>query len=599
MLRKFFLNALSSFMGAWIALVLFGVVTAMVIFGLIAKLGMNGSSQQQVSKDSVLTINLQGEVDEISMPAEFDYTGLLSGNIEKKQSLTELISAIGNAAENKNIRAIYLKCNSLVASPATMNAIRNALLDFKESGKKIIAYGDMLAMGDYYIASVADQLYLNPGGNVGLKGLGGMTPFFKGFFDKIGVQFQVVKVGTYKSAVEPYIHEEMSGPARAQLDTLYGNMWNIILDGIVQQRKGVTPEKINNLINEDFLFLRPAKFALDQGLVDGLYYERSMDSVIAATIDKKVDNLNFVDPSMLVEQELLLTGVNQKSQIAVLYAMGEIMDGGGENTINYEKYVPLIVELADKENIKGMVLRVNSPGGSVFGSEQIGEALDYFQSKGKPLAVSMGDYAASGGYWISCHANRIFADPLTVTGSIGIFGLIPNIEGLIKKLGLNAEFVSTNPEAVFPSLFKPLNAHQLEGMQVMVEHGYDQFVARVSTGRKLSEAKVRRIGEGRVWDAVTALKIGLVDELGGVQDAIDWVAQDLNLENYGVSRYPRYDSKVWDLLPDLMNMEARENIVKAIGNDVSPLLINRVIRVLDRKPVQALMPEIKIGFYNK
>ena len=595
MLRKFFLNALSSFIGAWVALGLFGAVVVIVIVGMIAQLGMSQNNQNQVKKDSVLTINLQGEIDEINMPMDFDYTSLISGNMEKKQSLTELVMAIGEAASNKNIKAIYLKCNSVVAAPATLNALRNALLTFKESEKKILAYGDMLTMGDYYVASVADELYLNPGGNVGLKGIGGITPFFKGLFDKIGIEFQVVKVGTYKSAVEPYINEHMSVPARAQLDTLYGNMWGVILDGIVQQRKNLTPGKIDSLINDDFIFLRKAQFALDEGLVDGIYYERSVDSLIAAAIDKKKDNLNFVSPSLLVSQEELVAGMNSKNKIAVVYATGEILDGGGENTINYEKYAPLIVNLAEDDNVKGMVLRVNSPGGSVFGSQQIGEALDYFQSCGKPLAVSMGDYAASGGYWISCGANRIFADHLTITGSIGIFGLIPNVEGLVHKLGLNFEMVSTNPQAMFPSLFKAMDERQKAGMQRMVEEGYDQFVARVAKGRKMSEAKVRRIGEGRVWDAVTAMRIGLVDQLGSLQEAIEWVAQDLEMDNYGVSRYPQYEPKVWDFLPDVINMQNHFNLYKAIGTDLNPMQVKKVLTVLQRKPVQALMPEMIIN----
>ena len=595
MLKKFFLNALSSFIGAWIAIVLFGIVCVIVAVGLVARLGSSAVSQTQVSKDSILTINLQGELEEISMPMDIDYTSLLSGVNIKKQSLTELTTAIEAAAENKNIKAIYLKCNSVVASPATLNAIRNSLLDFKESGKKIIAYGDMLAMGDYYIATVADELYMNPGGNVGIKGLGGITPFFKGLFDKIGVEFQVVKVGTYKSAVEPYISEHMSQPARAQLDTLYGTMWNIITEGISQERKGLTQSDIDSLINDDFIFLRNGKAALQAGLIDGVCYERCMDSIIAASIDKKKDKLNFVNPGLLVSQEELINGLNSKNQIAVLYACGEIVDGGGESSINFEKYVPLIVSLAENDNIKGMVMRVNSPGGSAFGSEQIGEALDYFQSKGKPLAVSMGDYAASGGYWISAGANRIFADPLTITGSIGIFGLIPNIEGLTKKLGLSFELVSTNPEANFPDLFSPLNPKQLAGMQEMVEEGYNQFVGRVAKGRKMPESKVRRIGEGRVWDAVTAMKIGLVDELGGLQDAIDWVAQDLNIENYGVSRYPRYETSVWDFLPDILEMQSQEKLINAISSEISPLSYKRVVKTLQQKPIQAKMPEMQVS----
>ena len=595
MLKRFFLNALSSFIGAWIAIVLFGVACVIFAVGLIAKLGASQMNQAQVTKDSILTIELQGEIDEISMPMDIDYTSLFSGINLRKQSLTELTTAIEAAADNKNIRAIYLKCNSIVASPATLNAIRNSLLNYKESGKKIIAYGDMLAMGDYYIATVADELYMNPAGNVGLKGLGGMTPFFKGLFDKVGVQFQVVKVGTYKSAVEPFISEHMSEPARAQLDTLYGNMWNIITEGITNQRKGLTQGKIDSLVNDDFIFLRSGEYALNAGLIDGVYYERSMDSIIASSIGKKKDNLNFVGPALLVSQEELINGLNSKKQIAVVYASGEIEDGGGENTINYEKYVPLIVSLAENDNIKGMVLRVNSPGGSAFGSEQIGEALDYFQSKGKPLAVSMGDYAASGGYWISSGANRIFADPLTITGSIGIFGLIPNVEHLMEKIGVNMELVSTNPEASFPEFFTPLNSKQLAGMQVMVEEGYDKFVSRVAQGRRMSESKVRRIGEGRVWDAVTAMRIGLVDELGSLQDAIDWVAETTGLENYGVSRYPRFSNSVWNFLPEIMAMQQKERIRLALGSELSPIIFGRILKTLKRKPVQALMPEMVVN----
>lgn len=595
MLRKFFLNALSAFLGAWVAIVILGGVSVMVIFGVLSQLGASKTKTVQVTKDSVLTIQLQGEIDEIERPVDIDYTSFLSGGIDKKQSLTEILSAISAAAENKNIKAIYLNCNSIAASPATLNAIRNALITFKESGKKIIAYGSMLAMGDYYISTVADELYMNPDGNVTLKGLGSYTPFYKGLFDKLGIEFQVVKVGTYKSAVEPYIMEHMSEPAKAQLDTLFGNMWSFITEGIASQRKGLTQSKIDSLINNDFIFLRPGDFALKAGLVDGLYYERSVDSVIASAIDRKKDDLNFISPSVLVSQEELISGGGSKKQIAVVYAVGEIMDGGGENTINYERFVPLIVKLADDDKVKGMVLRVNSPGGSVFGSQQIGEALDYFQSKGKPLAVSMGDYAASGGYWISACANRIFADPLTVTGSIGIFGLIPNIEGLMNKVGVNMQLVSTNPDASFPAVFKPLNSKQLEGMQEMVEDGYNQFVNRVAGGRKMSETKVRRIGEGRVWDAVTALKIGLVDELGGLQEAIDWVADTLKIDNYSVNRYPRYEISFWDFLPDLMQMQMDEAKRINMGSEISPLLFKRVLKELNQYPVQARMREINVS----
>ncbi|MCH5233373.1 MAG: signal peptide peptidase SppA [Muribaculaceae bacterium] len=596
MLKRFFLNALSSFLGAWIALVLFGVVAVLVILGMVTRLGMSQNDNQNVSKNSVMVINLSGEITEHEIPVELDYNSLLLGNIVKNQTLSELVAAIGAASKNSNIDAIYLKCGVLVASPATLNALRNALITFKESGKKIIAYGDVMTMGDYYIASVADDICLNPGGKILLQGLGGFSLFYKGLLDKLGIEVQMVKVGTFKSAVEPYVNTEMSAPARAQLDTLYGNMWDFILEGISQNRETLTPTKIDSLVGKDFIFIRNAEKDLRSGLIDHLYYERSMDSVIASAIGKDKDDINFVAPSLLVGQEDFAIGQKSTNQIAVLYACGEILDGGGATTINYERYVPIITGLADDNNVKGMVLRVNSPGGSVFGSEQIGEALDYFQSKGKPLAVSMGDYAASGGYWISCCANKIFADPLTVTGSIGIFGLIPNIEGLMKKIGLHAEIVSTNPDALFPTLVKPMNPAQLQAMQEMVEEGYDMFVSRVAKGRNLSKDEVRRIGEGRVWDARTAMKIGLVDSLGSLQDAIEWIAKDLEIANYGVTYYPKLDNSIWSLLPELLEMKQHFSLPAELTKEISLGSWIKITNLLNQYPLQARMPEINVGF---
>ncbi len=258
--------------------------------------------------------------------------------------------------------------------------------------------------------------------------------------------------------------------------------------------------------------------------------------------------------------------------------------------------MPQIVELADDDNVKGMVLRVNSPGGSVFGSDQIGDALDYFQSKGKTLAVSMGDYAASGGYWISCCANRIFADQLTITGSIGVFGLIPNFKGLTDKIGVTAETVTTNPRAAFPSTFAPMTEEQKAAMQQMVEDTYDQFVARVARGRKMSPEKVRQIGEGRVWDAQKAREIGLIDQFGSLDEAIEWVANQEKIgENYNVALYPQLEPSVWDMLPDLAEMQrgAYDALVKG---ELSEAAVKYVQKILSREPVQARMPEIVTEF---
>lgn len=595
MLKRFFLNTLSSFLGTWIALVVFGAAATILVIGVATKIGASKSQTQEVSKGSILTISLSGQIEENEIPADLDYLSLIQGNVEKKQTLALLRSAIEAAAQNKNVDAIYLKCGACSAAPATFNALRNSLAEFKKSGKKIIAYGQVFTTGTYYVATIADEVYMNPAGHIGLQGLGGVSLFYKGLFDKLGIEFQVAKVGTYKSAVEPYILPSMSHPARAQLDTLYGSMWGIIKDGISEERSGVTPSLLDSLVSQDFLFLKEGKTALKYDLVDKLYYERSVDSVIAATLNKNKDKLNFIAPSLLVSQEDIFMGSNSKKNIAVIYATGEIMDGGGASTINYEKFVPLITELAENDNVKGMVLRVNSPGGSAFGSEQIGEALDYFQSKGKPLAVSMGDYAASGGYWISAKADRIFANPLTITGSIGIFGLIPNGEKLLNKLGLHAELVATNPEAKFPNLYFALTERQLEGMQKMVEEGYNKFVDRVASGRHMTESRVREIGEGRVWDAKKALEIGLVDSLGNINDAVTWVADKASLgSSYGISYYPKYESSIWDFLPDMMNMKMRAMLSGLTEDNLPEELYYKVIKVLNQHPIQARMPEFDL-----
>lgn len=281
----------------------------------------------------------------------------------------------------------------------------------------------------------------------------------------------------------------------------------------------------------------------------------------------------------------------------MVYACGEIVDGGGTGTINFKKLVPEIVKLAEDENVKGMVLRVNSPGGAVFGSEQIGEALDYFQSKGKVLAVSMGDYAASGGYWISCGADRIFASPLTITGSIGIFGLIPNVAGLAEKLGVHPQTVSTNPGADFPSTFSPMNEVQLDAMQKYIESGYDKFISRVAKGRKMKEARVRQIGEGRVWNASKAIEIGLVDAFGSLKDAADWVAEKSDLgESYDIAVYPSIESGIWDLFPEMKNMKFADSIRKSIEGDFSDIALKFATSVLMQKPAQARMPYLSVGF---
>lgn len=598
MLKKFFLNLLSSFVGAWIALVLFSVVAVMVVVGIAVRLGGNDDdgNPAKVTSGSVLVLDLSGPIIETPEPMEFDLMSLAYGNMPKEaMALNVLVDGIREGKESSDIKAMYIKCGHPEASPATLNALRLSIADFKKSGKKVYAYADAMTMGDYFVASQADSLFLNPGGMIEISGLGGTSLFYKDFLDKIGVKMTLVKVGTFKSAAEPYISNQMSDPARAQLDTLYGNMWSYIGDAVAEGRKSLNKGSLNKAADE-FITFQTSSQVLEQGFVDRLVYERQMDGIIGRLVGKEADDVKYYSPDVLASNSNWGSEYNAKQKVAVLYATGEITEHS-KMGIDCYRLVPIITELADDDKVKALVLRVNSPGGSVFGSEQIGEALDYFKSRGKPFIVSMGDYAASGGYWISCTADRIFADPLTVTGSIGIFGLFPSAEGLVKKLGITPQTVSTNPGKTI-SLFQDPTQQQLEVLQNYIDDGYSRFVKRVASGRKLKEAYVRQIAEGRVYDAPQALKLKLVDKLGSLDDAVAYAAEVAGLKDnkYGVVLYPKYKPDVWDLLRAQGFDQLNQEISKISGDLPESILVNEAVRILRRQPFQARMTPLFIRF---
>lgn len=590
MLKKFFLNFLSSFVGAWVALGLFCLTAVIVVLALIGKLGMSQASAESLSRHSVMVIELNGNIIERESPADVDYIQLVQGNMESPMTLTELTASIREAAANKDIDMIYLKCGMLNAGEATLRSLREELADFKKSGKPVYAYGDSYLLSDYYVASVADSLFVNPAGTVAIQGINGGTLYFKDLLDKLGINVQIVKVGTFKSAVEPYTQNEMSDPARAQLDTLYGNIWNVMTQEICQSRQ-IKPATLNSIINNDYPQLQDGVFAVSKKLADKAVYERTMDSRIASAIGVDEEDLNYVSHNTVANSATSLS-IGKKKRVAVLYATGEIMEGT-KTGINCEVLVPLITDLADDDDIMGMVLRVNSPGGSVFGSEQIAEALGYFQSQGKPLAVSMGDYAASGGYWISCCADKIFADPLTITGSIGIFGMIPDASQLAEKVGVHPQFISTNPSADFPSLLRPMTETQHAAMQSMIEKGYDKFITRVAKGRKMDKQKVEQIAEGRVWDGKTALGLGLVDELGSLESACDWVKSQVNKNDktdLSLEYFPETQPSFWDMVRISTQSEAKITLIKEVMKSVPEAQYAiEVANILRRRSVQARM----------
>lgn len=596
MLKKFFLNLLSSFVGAWLALVLFCVVAVIVVVGVIARFGDDGDAMSvKVTSDSVLVLDLEGTIIETPEAGQIDFLSLAMGDKETPTALNVLVDGIREAGLSKDIKAMYIKCGHPAASPATLNAIRQAVADFRKTGKKVYAYADLMTMGDYFVASQADSLFLNPGGMVEISGLGGTSLFYKDFLDKIGVKMTLVKVGTFKSAAEPYIANEMSAPARAQLDTLYGNMWGYIGREVAKGRKNLDDGALNKAADEFIMFKTP-KEILEQGYVDRLVYERQMDDIIGRLVGKDGEDVRYYTPESLSENSDWGKGYHHKSQVAVLYATGEIAEYS-RTGIDCYKLVPQITALADDDNVKALVLRVNSPGGSVFGSEQIGEALDYFKSKGKPFVVSMGDYAASGGYWISCTADRIIADPLTITGSIGIFGLFPSAEGLAKKLGITPQTVSTNPGKTI-SIFKDPTAEQLGVLQAYIDNGYDRFVKRVAKGRKMKESRVRQIAEGRVYDGGQALSLKLVDQIGSLDDAVKAAVTlaGLKEDKYKVSIYPKYKPDVWDILKAQGLDQLNQSISKISGDNPESMLIRETARLLRSNPLQARMNPLYVRF---
>ncbi|MBR4886787.1 MAG: signal peptide peptidase SppA [Muribaculaceae bacterium] len=593
-MKKFFLSVLSSFTGTWLALCLFGIVAVIVSIAMLINIGSSNFSSGIVSTsdNSLLVLDLQGEIIEYTNDQAPDVMTVLNGDFKQPKSLKDLINGIKCGADDDNVKAMYIDCGVVSAAPATLNSLREAIVDFKSKGKKVYAYGETMTQGAYYVATAADSLFMNPHGTLQLSGLGGHTPYFKKLLDKFGIEFQVVKVGTYKSAVEPYILEHMSEPARAQLDTLYNAMWSKIKGEIAASRK-IHSHEIDSLINNEFILCRKLNVALDNGLVDGLLYRHEMDSRLAEMMGvEKADNIEKVDPTNLASGNI--SKANQP-HIAVVYACGGIDDGDASGIVSTD-LVPLIFDLKDNENVEGLILRVNSPGGSAYGSEQIWEALEQFKKTDKPFIVSMGDYAASGGYYISCGADSIFADPLTVTGSIGIFGLIPNgHELLTDKLGVNFELVATNPQAMFPNLINPLTTEQYNAMQRMVEDGYDLFTQRVADGRGLSQDYVKQIGEGRVWSAEKALEIGLVDRIGTLDAAIKYMAQKLSYgDTPNVVAYPDAKDSFWTYMAMLENGNAAQLAQKLGLRSQEEAMLMQLRWLIQRPMIQARMADMVI-----
>ena len=530
--------------------------------------------------NTVYRIDLDGVLVE-QAPIDNPWASLLSDmpgyNSQSTVGLDDLLSNIRLAKNNDKVLGIYLRGGSLQMAPASAKALRDALIDFKESGKFVIAYAADYGQTNYYVASVADKIFLNPVGSVAWDGLSAQKMYYTRLLEKIGVEMQILKVGTFKSAVEPYFRTSMSDADREQTRQYINGIWNEMTAAVAASRH-LTPAQLNAYADE-CMSLQPEHKYVDYGMVDTLLYIQDMDSVLRTYAGTK-DYKTLSTSRMATVKR---ASVKAKDEIAVLYAEGEITDDSGSGIVGTEM-VKTIKKIAKDDNVKAVVLRVNSPGGSANASEQIWHAVKTLQAKGLPVVVSMGDYAASGGYYISCEADYIYAEPTTLTGSIGIFGTVPNLGKLRDKVGIDIDGVGTNRHSDMQvnMVYKGMNPEEYRLMQNMVERGYDLFTRRCAEGRGMTQDAIKAIGEGRVWLGKDAVNIGLVDELGNIDDAISKAAELAELEQYAITYYPEAEDPMETLLRMFDNTTPEERLIMQVREFAS-------------KPrVMALMPNVTI-----
>ncbi len=537
-MKDFLKFTLATITGIIVSSVVLFFISILVFFSMVS----SSESETQVRKNSIMMLDLNGTLAERSQDNPFD---LFMGDDNKTYGLDDVLSSIKKAKENDDIKGIYIEAASLDAGFASREEIRNALKDFKESGKFIVAYGDNYSQGLYYLSSVADKVLLNPQGMVEWKGLATTPMFFKDLLAKIGVEMQIFKVGTYKSAVEPFISTEMSPANREQIDAYLTSIWGQVTNDVAKSRK-VSVDSLNAIADRMLMFY-PAEKSVEYGLVDTLIYKNDVRDYLKAMIGiDKDDRMPVLGLQDMINVKKNVPKDKSGNIIAVYYAYGEIdsstssasPDGEG---IDSKKVIKDLRKLKDDEDVKAVVLRVNSPGGSAYGSEQIWYAVSELK-KEKPVIVSMGDYAASGGYYISCNADTIVAEPTTLTGSIGIFGMFPNAKGLTDKIGVNFDVVKTNKYADFGMLTRPMNDGEKGLMQMYVNNGYDLFLTRCSDGRGISKEDLDKIAQGRVWTGSKAKELGLVDELGGLDKALDIAIAKAGVDAYTVMNYPEKES---------------------------------------------------------
>lgn len=560
--------------------VVVGVIIVHILYGVIFLLiclsaAGSSSSDVTVKDNSVLKISLTADMpDKVTDGMSFDY---MSMTPVKQIGLNDALKSIEKAKTDDRIKGIYLDMDGASAGTATIEELRNKLIEFKESGKFIISYATAYSQFGYYLASVADEVYVNPQGGMSWQGMCSQIMFYKNVLEKLGVEMQVFRHGQFKSAVEPYICDKMSPANRKQYSVLLNSIWGKVCRGISEAR-GISVEDLN--MYADSLSLRKAQDAVTLKFADAVkYYDEVIDEFKAKSGFDGKDKDMFIDLEKYAKASVPNVKENKsKNEVAVLFAEGEIVDGnGGKGQMGGDKIAEELRKIRENDDVKAVVLRVNSPGGSGLASEVMWREIQKVKQAGKPVVVSMGNLAASGGYYISCSADYIYAQPTTLTGSIGVFGMFPNLQGLVTdKIGLTIDTVCTNAHADFGSTMRPVTEMEYNYVQQSIEDFYDTFLTRVFDGRKgkgaeghvLSEkALVDSIGQGRVWAGADAIEIGLVDELGSLNDAVKKAVELANIPDYKIVEYPA--KKEWfeelaeqfDISARIMKSELGENYI--------------------------------------
>lgn len=573
-------------------LVLTGIV--FFIFGIVALLGMTFSepTATQVTPHSVMMLQLKGSLTERSQE---DPLAFLLGDTYQGYGLNDVLAAIRKAKEHPDIEGIYIQAGYLNAGFASLEEIRNALLDFKESGKSIVTYADTYTQGLYYLSSVADKVLLNPKGMIEWKGLAASPVFYKELLEKVGVEMQVFKVGTYKSAVEPYIATEMSDANREQVSMYIHSIWQHMVKQVAEARQQ-TPQRLNEAADEMLMF-QPAEKCLTYGLADALVYKDEVEDLLKQQCGlNEDDEVNYLSLEAMKHLQNAQPKDKSGQIVAVYYASGQIVDyavespltAGNEPMIVANKVIADLKKLQKNDDVKAVVLRINSPGGSAYASEQIWHAVSQLKRE-KPVIVSMGDYAASGGYYMACNADTIVAQPTTLTGSIGIYGMFPNTQKLTEKLGVHFDGVKTNRYADFGSFGRGLNEGEKGLMQRYVNEGYDLFLTRCANGRLMTKEAVDKVAQGRVWTGADALERGLVDVLGGLDTAIGIAARKAQVESYTLQAFPKQSG----FLEALLEMNPTVYLQRMyLGGQAAELYstLQRINHWDCYDPIQAIVP---------